>query len=475
MISGIVCLHLTTFFSWKNHMHVTNPLKLAVLLAISALSFQANASLNQIGSPSSEVAVMQGYGVPTSIKKGLESIIPENWDILIQDGVKLPPTIGWSDGATWISVLEKFAKEADPKLAVTIDWTSSTVVIKDEASVTATPLPRYTPAIEEKGTTVTMSPAKSPELSIKQSIQSATLLNSNEVVSSNISRDESKAVTAVSQVSPNKVTKKPTVVKKSSAKSKSASDVSLDVPVIQAKVPAQLPVISPYQEATPTSKASLEPEVDINSNEFKYFDGKSINKSSVRHVAQGIALRHNLRLMYLTQDSSIKGPVTVLGKSAANDVELLNKALGIYSPVRAKLNGRDLLIVDTAKVGLPADTLIADYKANSPSFNKGKSSVNGSDYGVASSEKSSRVGSLITFDLKEGDALEEKLAELAKQQGYTLEWTVAGGFESNHDAHFEGASIKEILAFLPSMDLSVDIYTQDRHIVVRPGDLTASH
>ena len=101
-----------------------------------------------------------------------------------------------------------------------------------------------------------------------------------------------------------------------------------------ASAQAQVVVVRAVPPAAPAPVlASTVAPTLSGSADFTYEAPVALNKPEARTVAQGIANRFHLRLVWQAPDVQLHGPVTLLGNSAEEDVRLLQKALGVFSPV----------------------------------------------------------------------------------------------------------------------------------------------
>lgn len=434
-------------------------LVIAIFACAPLLSY---ATITQKGSAPSNIPKMTGYGVAVPIQSGLPSLVPSQWDIMVAEDVKLPPEINWEPSDTWVSALDKFSSKNN--LMTTIDWSGKSVAIRNLTlkDTAITPIPVYDPAPADKASVAALTkPAATSTASTevtpvikKKHLAPKTKAEPIVVDTPKLEAKSSESVTVTRTVTPAPL---------NSVASKPVSPVV--APIATTPIPATSVKINGASAIKPAKES-----------DFNYFDGKAVNQASVRSVAQGIANRFGLRLVYLANEEKLKGPVTVLGKSASEDVALLNKAMGLYSPVKVRVEGKDLLVFASENESMPSDQILAGYKRGGSESGAMASATGGpSKLRGLNNSIDIKPLPLIVLDIKSGDALEDILASFAKANGYTFEWIVPGGFEANHEYHFEGESVKDVLApLLTSLNLSADIYKRDKHIVVRPSDLTSS-
>jgi hypothetical protein len=203
------------------------------------------------------------------------------------------------------------------------------------------------------------------------------------------------------------------------------------------------------------------------SADFRYSASVALNKPSARTVAQAIANRFNLRLVFAMPEFKLKGPVTLLAESAEQDVMLLQKAIGRFGPAVLEVSAAENVLRVVPRHGAPMLIEEPVLQATAASVVAGGQAV---PAGAEPAKES--VPAPLVLTLNEAEPLEDALARFARAQGYTLEWKVDGGFEASRAMHFSGSSVAQVLSeVLPNLGLSADVYTRDKHIVVRPADV----
>lgn len=309
------------------------------------------------------------------------------------------------------------------------------------------------------------------------------------------------------------------------------------IPLKETAVAAVVPATTVTQVQASQVAASLisagEPSVNSNvdtvaavapalraSPDFIYTKPVALNKPLARKVAQGIAHKFHLRLMWAAPEVQLKGPVTLLGNSADEDVALLAKALGLYSDVVLEVppgsgvlrvtsrSGEYPLLLDNAYE--PASQLAAVGAADSapaalvaaadpaPASTSSSGDVPGAsgssqvapvalpaanstqsiatvDATVAPASVASAAVAAdkeaLSFVVYEGEQLEHALNRFANSKGYTVAWQVPGGFEAAGNRTYTGESVADVLSkVLPQLGVSADIYKSESHIIVRPVD-----
>lgn len=248
------------------------------------------------------------------------------------------------------------------------------------------------------------------------------------------------------------------------------------------------------------------------SDDFAYTKPIGLNKPDARKVAQGIASRFHLRLVWAAPEVQLRGSVTLLGASAEEDMTLLGKALGHFSPVRMEIpTGQGILLVvsktgvypDIATNSFPTDSRLA-AQTNGDTDSRTNRHVEGITIEpvsaahvvaatgtpalsptlatVAVSAKALEPAPVVVAPVVElatgyvltvnrGEPLELAIPQFARENGFTVEWQVSGGFEAKRSMTFAGESIKDVLLqVLPKLGVSADINKQTSHIVVRPVD-----
>lgn len=450
-------------------------------LTLSVLTSACFAALlTSRGQPEQVILKMTTYGVGASTRVGLKSVLPPGWQLLVHRSVSLPETMSWKLDDSWMTVLSEFATKTN--IAVLVDWDTRTVLLrtpelaleegakKEEITQAAiTPLPKFTDAItrtkaKERDAKVT---AAAEILALKQQEEKTQLdaRQAREFAEQREARTRGDQAAAASLAS---------------------------VPVIRTNP-------TPLMVATQLAAAKNKPQTLGSSTDFRYTKPVTLNKPSARTVAQAIANRFNLRLVWAAAELRLRGPVTLLADSPEQDAQLLQKALGVFSPVAVEvsLHEKVLRVVPRELAGRPlaaeqlAATLASPAMGSPADSSAGSGSLldeierptavdTASNAALATSGKPAPVvvprvltrAPKLVFNIADKEPLEDALVRFSRSQGFTLEWKVAGGFEANRAMHFEGSSLAELLSqLLPKMGLSADIYTHEKHIVVRPGDV----
>lgn len=390
------------------------------------------AQLEQLGQPEAPVTTMATYGMDVATRAGLRTVVPAGWHLFIHQDALLPETMAWKMGASWPQVLAEFADTS--KLAVLIDWKARTVFVRtaevayeesarrqETSQAATTPLPRFDDAVRADAQVA----GRIKELEDKQGATAS----------------KSEAPSAVPKPEP--------------------------TPVIRTNpTPAM-------EQASRQAAATGAVQAPKSNGQFAYREAVALNKPSVRSVAQAIANKYGLRLMWAAPEMALKGPVTLLANSAEEDVYLLQKAMGVFSPVVLELEGpaKRLWVVPRDKAGtrpeIP-DVVSAPAATAAPVASE---PVSAATVAAAAPVAAPAVPPVLRLELTEKATLEDSLARLARDIGYTLEWKVSGGFEANRSMSFEAPNLAGLLAqVLPSLGVSADIYTRDKHIVIRPAD-----
>lgn len=256
-----------------------------------------------------------------------------------------------------------------------------------------------------------------------------------------------------------------------------------------AAMPAEVPVVpvfrvNPTPEMVKSAAAVAAPARLASTKDFTYTAPVALNKAPAKTVAQAIASRYNLRLVWIAPDIRMQGPVTLLAQSAEQDLELLRKALGRFAPVNLEISPiGDLRVVSKdenyvnnhmafaakAAAALAQAEELKQAELRTQGKTPGKASAPGATGATGAS--SVNAAPALQLVVEAGETLENVLKNFLNTQGYTHEWLVSGGFEANRRLSFEGDNLTEVLSqALPPLGISADIYTTDKHIVIRPGD-----
>ena len=476
---------------------------------LSATSFAIG--LEQKGNPDTQPTPMPSYGMEVSSRTALKSLLPGGWQLFVHQSVKLPETLSWKIGDSWTAVLAEFA--TNNSLSVLVDWDTRRVLVRtDEVAVqeratraeiaqaASTPLPRFNDAVSSKdeqrlaaakNSLSTSVPKESVAAALKPTEQApaVSLPTTMVAVASTVpSSPTSLTTTATTVTVPKEAELRPTAsasqiqvnaqtLSKAEQKStkEDASLTTKSLPVIRTN-PTPL-MVAEQKEAAVKSPPKL-----ASTTEFSYTQPVALNKPAARKVAQAIAYRYNLRLVWAAPEVNLQGPVTLLAQSAQEDTALLGKALGVYSPVvfEVSLNEKVLRVLPRELAGTkrtvqqaqaePVTSVAMSAQAPASQVEVLKES-NLSQPQSEQAQVKVDLAPKMTLSLHEKEPLEDALVRFARAQGYTLEWNVAGGFEANREMTFEGNTIVQILSqLLPPLGISADVYTRDKHIIVRPGE-----
>lgn len=262
----------------------------------------------------------------------------------------------------------------------------------------------------------------------------------------------------------------------------------------------------------------------VSTDEFTYSGPVALNRPTARKVAQAIADRFDMRLVYAADEFTLQGPVTLMAESANQDVQLLERAVGRFGPVvlevdatqkvirvvprnaspqlLAEIRSRRPVIIapvvqapaTQAPLAVAVAPIVAPVVAAPVVTPAAPPAVAPAKAVVVEPIPASRIGApmlarvqqatteaapmakpatdtALTLDIAAKQPLEDAVARLARTQGYTVEWKVSGGFDANRSMSFTGRTLRDILVqVLPKLGLSADINTREKHIVVRPAD-----
>ena len=477
---------------------------------LSATSFAIG--LEQKGNPDTQPSSMPSYGMEVSSRTALKSLLPAGWQLFVHQSVKLPETLSWKIGDTWTAVLAEFA--TNNSLSILVDWDTKMVLVRtDEVAVqeratraeiaqaASTPLPRFNDAVspkDEQRLAAAKNSLPTPTVP-KEAVASALKPTEPAPAVSLPTTMVAVASTVPSSIISSKTTATTAMVPKEAELMHAASSSPIQVnaqtlskaeqkPTEEdASLPAKsLPVIrtnpTPLMVAEQKEAAVKNPPKLASTTEFSYTQPVALNKPAARKVAQAIAHRYNLRLVWAAPEVDLQGPVTLLAQSAQEDTALLDKALGVYSPVvfEVSLNEKVLRVLPRELAGtkrtvqqaqaVPVTSVATSAQAPASQVEILKES-NLSQPQSEQAQAKADLAPKMTLSLHEKEPLEDALVRFARAQGYTLEWNVAGGFEANREMTFEGNTIVQILSqLLPPLGISADVYTRDKHIIVRPGE-----
>ena len=266
-------------------------------------------------------------------------------------------------------------------------------------------------------------------------------------------------------------------------------------PVMESPVIPSVPVfaVNPSPEMVESRKEASKVEPPKSTSDFSYTKAVALSKPLVQTVAQGIANRFDLRLVWVAPDIRLQGPITLLSQSMEQDVELLRKALGRFSPVTVEVQAGELRVTSKDPLFVAQHRERAAQLAREQALEQARAEAAAAAGGAPAGEsaEAGRVAhggqpgvngqahaanapaATYKFQLvvEAGHTLEQALRTLLRERGYTHEWRVDGGFEASRQMVYQANTVAELLSqVLPPLGISADIYTVDNHIVVRPGD-----
>lgn len=201
---------------------------------------------------------------------------------------------------------------------------------------------------------------------------------------------------------------------------------------------------------------------------FRYSSPISVNRPRLLDMAQGIADRYQMRLVFMApEDYRIEGPLTLMGKTLEQDAELLGRALGQGSPVVVEVSGTDRVLrvvprgmadrdIQRMRNPLPNDPVLALEKSK-------EVLPEGIGAGTA-------MPAALTLVIRAGEPLESAISRFVRTQGYTLQWNVKSGFDARSLLTVDGSSLVDVLSqVLSPLGMAADIDTTDKVVIVRPG------
>lgn len=441
---------------------------LGVALLICTSPSKAS-GLEQKGAPTSHISALNTYGMDVPTRVGLKAILPKGWQLFIHQSAQVPPSVSWKVGDTWLSVLAALSQATD--LAVMVDWDTQTVLVRTQdvaiqelatraeiSQAAITPLPKF--GLKERDTRSSLPPA--------------------EPVLTSPSTQEVAASATTSQAA--------------------TQGIKVDLPVVSQDVPSNAMPAQRVEERT------------IQSNgDFTYSEALALNRPDVKRVAAAVANKYGYSLVWIAGGMKLQNPVTLLARNVQEDVSLLQKAMGVYSPVKLEIieAAKQIIAVDRSLSSstnvtaqrlevknsqvLSSPSVFADSKNSSPAPQSTATPTSKDTAVEVAKEDSTQVKALqidpvseiapvpgpapvvtpvtkMALSVHKGESLEEAIAKFAASRGYTLEWKIKGGFESNRDISFEGETLAQVLTqVLPPLGVSADIYTQNKHLIIRPG------
>lgn len=411
-----------------------------ILLCLAAIPLVGVcAGLTQEGVPLTKPVSLTTYGFDVATKQGLKSIVPKQFKLYIHQSVQLPVTMSWSMDESWVAVLEKMATKNG--FSVYINWISSEIFIRSDEQqaedlartqeikqAAVTPLPSFqvqktsTAPLKDKESTLNSSGSEvkgQPPLSVELSDKevSTPLKGSNPATENTLL----KSVTSKKEDVPKDNTKL-------------SSEKILDN---QAKAILNNPAALEEQASVNSSRAQKEviPK-KVSVVQSAQLGGYSSRQESVRLTIQKVANTFNYKLYWELNDFAFKGLVTVLQNSVDEDVFLVQKALGLKSPVKMEVDHTKKTIRVTLKAhsNLTGYTLIDNFEENQ---------LNNKDPLIEGPNKESAKNLTLKVEalkFNKDERLENILFNYCNLNGITLDWHIAGGFILSDSGIFNNIS-----------------------------------
>lgn len=237
------------------------------------------------------------------------------------------------------------------------------------------------------------------------------------------------------------------------------------LPMVRTNPTPEMVAVSDAAEARKTTAL-------MSNNDFHYTAPVAYNKPSVRKVVDAIGRKYGLRVVWaVSQPVVLKGPVTLLADNVEQDLLLLQKAMGRGNALQFEVAQADSVL----RVFNPGASAAVLALAEQESFDRSAAASGYSSNSMVGAASSTVGAQAAPMNLKLvvyiNQPLEDALTRFAREQGYTLDWQVEGGFEAVREHLYEAEDLKRILLkVLPVNGLSADIYTREKHIIIRPGD-----
>lgn len=484
--------------------------KMKTIISVLAFALASPLALAHV-EYSSDVALdakIATYGLAVKTKTALKSIIPSGWKLTISSDVILPDTMSWKVGDTWTEQLTSLAEIAD--LYIYVNSTEKTIDIQPMSVY------REQKARREILLKTASTPLPTFDKLPTQSEQLQALNDKVATLEAQLKAAQTTTTTRTESTTTTQVVATETTVSTPNAASEDSSTVASTTPT-EAKQVDTITAAAQEVVSTPAQTTSAEEPLPV-AESFTYTAPVAYNRDSVQRIAKRIANKYGLIFAWLLPDDvALKGPVTLMGRTAEEDVILLNKAIGLYSPISTKV------LSGTYLVGAPAGSDVAQLTKSLPrpepvlisapeapaavttsvsyiaardeaktAHTVGKDRKEAVDQAAAAKDavpvvttvettatptsvvevvtKTVAVEQLMTLSVKKDFPLEDALAVFLRANGYTFEWkTELGGFTAKRDMEFKGKNLAEVLgAVLPKLGISADINNRDKHIVIRP-------
>lgn len=419
--------------------------------ALALLSASTFAAVEYTGTPDEQVPVLKTYGVDVPTRVGLKSVLPQGWTLLIHRTATLPESMSWKPGDRWTQALEELAQQQ--QLALNLDWNKKTVTVLgpqgEKAPVAKAPSSPVVAATDHRA----MPPTSAPE-TVNPPAPASARAQDGAVMASSLTR----------QAAPVPVTPAPTTL---------SAVRPLPVPAV-----AIAPAVAYREPVFPT--AASQAQVG----------------GSAKAVVTQLAKRFGYELSWEAPDTNIPGAMTLLGVDLAEDIKLLQNAIGqaqsplaieVYRPssvihvVPRTQASQAVAILDEPFNGPLANRTLASARANSAkgaleahSRSGDTTAFRGEQAANDTPVKAATTDGPVTLVVQKGDSLASVLKTFFRAQGWDMQWHASADLQAGYPVTLKAANPKQAMTkLLPKLGLVADFYNPSKLVVIRTADATA--
>lgn len=449
--------------------------KLLAVAAFTLLSGSVFASVEYNGTPDAQIPVLKTYGVDVPTRNGLKSVLPQGWTLFIHKSVTLPEQMSWKPGDPWTQALEDMAQQQD--LLLKLDWDRKTVTIETREVAAAEKAKQQAPVAAAKPV-VMESAVQAP---------AEPVLKKAEAVSAPVR-------VAVAQ----SATPKITPITPSTQKVVVEPIAPVAQPVVGASAPVLRQEVKPAQ--MPVAIRAPEPVARIESAVTGVFPKNGAQAQiggSAKETVERIAARFNYFVSWEAPDVTIPGALTLLGVDVAEDVKLLQNAIGQQqTPISIEVyRGSSVLHVVPRSMAAEAVSL-RDVPFNGTLANAAMgrravapatvapaprvvpavaASVAAPAATVVASATKTAESAPVTLVIQKGDSLTNTLKSFFLAQGWDMQWRAASDLQATYPVTIDAADPKKAMAkLLPKLGLAADFYNPSKLVVIRSADATTN-
>ena len=504
---------------------------LVILAALALLSSSAFASVEYVGSPDTPIPLLKTYGVDVPTKSGLKSVLPQGWTLLIHRTAVLPEMMSWKPDDPWTQALEDVATDKD--LVMKLDWVSKTVTVTSAKSALAeknkdtkvVPTAVVEDAALAKHNESPAAVASAPAIlqpagaalapTATGPVVAAALTPIPTAAPAPVYAITTAPATVPATTPSRPVTPIPVVAPLPQPVLTPAVASALIAPSAIAPAKAAPPLVQASAVATPPAQAAeVQPLNNTKQPIFPTNSAKAQIGGSAKNTLAELTQKFGYLLSWEAPDVIIPGAVTLLGVDIAEDVKLLQKAIGLtQTPISIEiyrtslvlhviprsLHNEPVTIIDGPFNGKVMNSVVSPKVITTPYV----APIRASTVQVASvalvpdvapvpviapkpvliekpipislTSPSAVAEPPVTLIILKGDSLSNVLKTFFLAQGWYMKWKASTDLQAAYPVSFEAPNTRAAMAMLlPKLGLVADFYNPSKLVVIRSADASTN-